>query len=76
MYRAIIVDDDPMVRFINKSFVEQHSAFHVVGEFSTGKETLSFLSKQPAGPPEGYSGEMYRHRRRPDNGCKRYENVQ
>lgn len=48
MFRVIIADDDPMVRFINRSFVEQNAAFRVVGEFSGGKETMSFLNKQSA----------------------------
>lgn len=48
MFRVIIVDDDPMVRYINRSFVEQHPAFRVVGEFSGGKETMSFLSRHSA----------------------------
>ena len=62
MYRVIIVDDDPMVRFINRSFVEQNADFRVVSEFSSGRETLNFLSRQPvdlmileANMP-GYSG--------------------
>jgi CitB family two-component system response regulator MalR/two-component system response regulator DctR len=44
---VIIVDDDPMVRFINRSFVEQNAAFSVVGEFGNGREALNFLSRQP-----------------------------
>lgn len=47
MYRVIIVDDDPMVRYINRSFVEENTAFHVVGEFSNSREALSFLNKHP-----------------------------
>jgi CitB family two-component system response regulator MalR/two-component system response regulator DctR len=47
MYRVIIVDGDPMVRFINRSFVEQNAAFSVVSEFSNGREALNFLSRQP-----------------------------
>lgn len=48
MFRVIIVDDDPMVRFINRSFVEQKTAFRVVGEFSGGKEAMSFLARNAA----------------------------
>lgn len=48
MYRVIIVDDDPMVRYINRSLVEENPAFRVTAEFCSGKEALCFLSKQPA----------------------------
>jgi response regulator of citrate/malate metabolism len=48
MFRVIIVDADPMVRFINRSFVEQNSAFRVVGEFSGGKETMNYLGRHSA----------------------------
>ena len=48
MYRVIIVDNDPMVRYINRSLVEENNAFRVVGEFSGGREALAYLSKQPA----------------------------
>lgn len=48
MYRVIIVDDDPMVRYINRSLVEENAAFRVVGEFSGGREVLAYLSRQPA----------------------------
>ncbi len=48
MFRVIIVDDDPMVRFINRSFVEQNASFRVAGEFSNGKEAMSYLVKHAA----------------------------
>ena len=48
MYQVIIVDDDPMVSYINRGLVEKDGSFSVTGEFRGAQEALAFLYRQPA----------------------------
>lgn len=43
MYRAIIVEDDPMITQINSTFLEQDHRFQLVNTFQTGQQALSWL---------------------------------
>lgn len=42
---VLIVDDDPMVSEINKSYLEQVNGYHLKGTASSVKEAISFLEK-------------------------------
>lgn len=48
MYRAIIVEDDPMVAAINRQYMEKNKEICIVGEFRNGKDALGFLEKEKA----------------------------
>ncbi len=43
MRKAIIVDQDPMVSFLIRGYLEKESGFHVAGEFQEIKKALAFL---------------------------------
>lgn len=43
MVRVIIVDNDPMVAYIHRQYLEKNEQFQVVGEFADGKSALSYL---------------------------------
>jgi len=45
LYNIIIVENDPMVAFINKEYIKKDKRFRVVGEFNDGKKALGFLQK-------------------------------
>lgn len=45
MYNVIIVEDDPMVRMLNKNYIEENRSLNVTGAFGNGKEALEFLEK-------------------------------
>lgn len=44
-YKAIIVEDDPMVASINESYLLRNQNFEVVRIFNNGKEALSFCEE-------------------------------
>ena len=46
MYQVIIVDNDPMVSYINREYVERDGRFRVVGEFQCGRDALDFLAEK------------------------------
>lgn len=46
MYRVLIVEDDPMVAFINRQYVETTLSFQVVGICKSGIEALEYLEKE------------------------------
>ncbi len=48
MYRVVIVEDDPMVSQLNRTFTEKDSRFHVVQTFSDGRSALDWLAQNPA----------------------------
>ncbi|MGI6160554.1 MAG: response regulator [Christensenellales bacterium] len=48
MYSVIIVDNDPMVLYINKEYVERDKRFKVVGEFLSIKDALEFFDSGSA----------------------------
>ncbi|MGM9927319.1 MAG: response regulator [Bacillus sp. (in: firmicutes)] len=45
MIDVLIVDDDPMVSEINKSYLQQVDGYHLKGTASSVKEAISFLEK-------------------------------
>lgn len=44
MYRVVIVEDDPMVSLLDRSFTEKDSRFQVVEAFREGRTALQWLS--------------------------------
>lgn len=48
MYRVVIVEDDPMVSLINRTYVERDSRFQVVQTFQDGRTALNWLEQNPA----------------------------
>lgn len=48
MYRVVIVEDDPMVSLLNRTFTEKDSRFRVVQTFSDGRSALDWLCQNPA----------------------------
>lgn len=46
MYRVLIVEDDPMVAFINRQYVESTPSFQVMGICKSGIEALDVLKDQ------------------------------
>ena len=47
MYRVVIVEDDPMVSLINRTYVERDSRFRVVQTFQDGRAALNWLTQNP-----------------------------
>lgn len=43
MFKAIIVEDDPMVASINRQYLEKNKEIRIVGEFRNGKDALAYL---------------------------------
>lgn len=43
--KVIIIDDDPMVREVNKNFIQQVKGFDIIGEASNGEEGLQLVKK-------------------------------
>ena len=37
-YQVVIVEDDPMIGMLNRSFVERDRRFQVAGEFREGRK--------------------------------------
>lgn len=48
MFQAVIVEDDPMVAMLDRSYIEQDSRFHVSAEFRDGQSALVWLSENSA----------------------------
>lgn len=46
MYRAIIIEDDPMVAAINRQYIENTPGFQVQGVFKCGCDALEYLKTQ------------------------------
>ena len=47
MYRVVIVEDDPMVSLINRTYVERDPRFQVVQAFQDGRAALDWLEQNP-----------------------------
>ena len=47
MYKAIIIDDDPMVADIDRQYLEAHSGIAVVGAFGNGRAALEYVREYP-----------------------------
>lgn len=45
MYRVVIVEDDPMVSLLNRTFVERDARFQVVQSFQDGRAALAWLEQ-------------------------------
>lgn len=48
MYRVVIVEDDPMVCLLNRTYTEKDSRFRVVQTCSDGRSALDWLCQNPA----------------------------
>ena len=48
LYRAVIVEDDPMVSLLNRTFIEKDTRFRVVQTFQDGQAALNWLAQNPA----------------------------
>ena len=48
MYNTIIVEDDPMVRDLNRKYIENHDSMNVCGTFENGLQALEFLESGPS----------------------------
>lgn len=48
MYRVVIVEDDPMVSLLDRTFTEKDARFRVVQTCSDGRAALEWLSQNPA----------------------------
>ena len=48
MYRVVIVEDDPMVSLLDRTFVEKDPRFRVIRTFSDGRAALEWLAENPA----------------------------
>ena len=48
MYRVVIVEDDPMVCLLDRTFTEKDSRFRVVQTFQDGRAALEWLTQNPA----------------------------
>ena len=48
MYRVVIVEDDPMVALLNRTYVERDPRFRVVQTFQDGRAALEWLEQNPA----------------------------
>jgi response regulator of citrate/malate metabolism len=47
MYRVVIVEDDPMVSLLNRTYVERDARFRVVQTFQDGRAALNWLEQNP-----------------------------
>lgn len=47
MYQVVIVEDDPMVCYLNRAYTQRDPRFQVVKTFQDGREALSWLSHNP-----------------------------
>ena len=48
MYRVVIVEDDPMVSFLNRTYMEKDARFQVVQTFQNGQAALELAERNPA----------------------------
>ena len=47
-YQVVIIEDDPMIAMLNRSFVEKDRRFQVIQEFRDGRTALRWLLENPA----------------------------
>ena len=47
MYKAIIVDDDPMVADIDRQYLQAHAGITIVGAFGNGRVALEYVREYP-----------------------------
>ena len=47
MYQVVIVEDDPMVSLLDRTFTEKDPRFQVVQTFSDGQSALAWLCHNP-----------------------------
>lgn len=45
LIKVIIIDDDPMVREVNKDFIQKVKGFEIIGEASNGEEGIQLVKK-------------------------------
>lgn len=57
MYRVVIVEDDPMVSLLDRTYTEKDARFQVVQTFQNGQAALEWLSVNPRG--SGDPGRVY-----------------
>ena len=48
LYRVVIVEDDPMVSLLDRTFTEKDPRFRVVQTFQDGRAALEWLAQNPA----------------------------
>lgn len=48
MYRVVIVEDDPMVSLLDRTYAEKDARFQVVQTFQNGQAALEWLTENPA----------------------------
>ena len=48
MFKAIVIEDDPMISTLNRRFLEKDGRFSVEAEFPSGNKALSWLSSHRA----------------------------
>lgn len=48
LYRVVIVEDDPMVSLLDRTFTEKDPRFRVVQTFQDGQAALDWLAQNPA----------------------------
>ena len=48
MYRVVIVEDDPMVSLLDRTYTEKDPRFRVVQTFQDGRAALEWLAQNPA----------------------------
>ena len=48
LYRVVIVEDDPMVSLLDRTFTEKDTRFRVVQTFQDGQAALDWLAQNPA----------------------------
>ena len=48
MYRTVIVEDDPMVSLLNRTYTEKDDRFQVAATFQDGRTALNWLVQNPA----------------------------
>ena len=48
IYRVVIVEDDPMVSLLDRTFTEKDTRFRVVQTFQDGQAALDWLAQNPA----------------------------
>ena len=48
MYRIVIVEDDPMVSLLDRTYAEKDARFQVVQMFQNGQAALEWLTENPA----------------------------
>lgn len=47
MYQTVIVEDDPMVAMLNRTYIERDGRFQVSGDFRDGRSALEWITVHP-----------------------------